>query len=117
MQVKFINSAINAAPCSSTLHALPHVSDPCDGIVEVLIKCMEWNLTTSRRVIPGCIEWESEVYRGVMMPTFQDAQAHLSKNESAGKRQDNLGYPLILSFCSQSDRDNPRYPCMCRIAA
>ncbi len=41
MQVKFINDAIDAAQCSSALYALPHVSDPCDGIVEVLIKCME----------------------------------------------------------------------------
>jgi len=47
MQVKFINSAIDAAQRSSALHALPHVSDPCDGIVEVLIKCMEWYHTTS----------------------------------------------------------------------
>ena len=52
MQVKFINSAIDTAPRSSPLHGLPHVSDPSDGIVEVLIQCMEWNLTTRRRVIP-----------------------------------------------------------------
>ncbi len=34
MQVKFINSAIDAAQHSSPLHGLPHVSDPSDGIVE-----------------------------------------------------------------------------------
>ena len=48
MQVKFMHSAIGAVQRSSALHGLPHVSDPCDGIVEVLIKCMEWY----RRVIP-----------------------------------------------------------------
>jgi len=52
MQVKSINSAIDAAQRSSPLHGLPHVSDPSDGVVEVLIQCMEWNLTTRRRVIP-----------------------------------------------------------------
>ncbi len=51
MQVKFINSAIDASPRSSPLRGLPHVSDPSDSIVEVLIKCIEWNLTTRRRVI------------------------------------------------------------------
>ena len=51
-QIEYINSAIDAAPRGSHLHGLPHVSDPSNGIVEVLIKCMEWNLTTRRRVIP-----------------------------------------------------------------
>jgi hypothetical protein len=31
---------------------LQHVSDPSDDIVEVLIKCMEWNIATRQSRIP-----------------------------------------------------------------
>ena len=51
-QVEFLNTAIDQAPRGSLLHGLAHVSDPSDQIVEVLIKCMEWNIMTRRRSIP-----------------------------------------------------------------
>ena len=52
-QVEFLNSAIDRAPRGTRLHGVAHISDPSDRIVEVLIKCMEWNLMTRRRSIPG----------------------------------------------------------------
>ena len=51
-QVEFLNAAIDRAPRGSRLHGLARVSDPSDQIVEVLIKCMEWNIMTRRRSIP-----------------------------------------------------------------
>jgi len=47
-QVEFLTTAIDRAPRGSRLHRLAHVSDPSDQIVEVLIKCMEWNIMTRR---------------------------------------------------------------------
>ena len=43
-QVLLINKAIDAAKPGSHLYKLPHVADPSDEIVEVLIQCMEWNI-------------------------------------------------------------------------
>ncbi len=51
-QVEFLNAAIDRAPSGTWLYGLAHVSDPSDQIVEVLIKCMEWNIMTSCRSIP-----------------------------------------------------------------
>ena len=51
-QVEFLNTAIDRVLPGSWLHRLAHVSDPSDQIVEVLIKCMEWNIMTRRRSIP-----------------------------------------------------------------
>ena len=51
-QVEFLNAAIDRAPRGSRLHGLHRVSDPSDQIVEVLIKCMEWNIMTRSRSIP-----------------------------------------------------------------
>ena len=36
----------------STLYKLPHVADPSDEIVEVLIQCMEWNIVSRQSGIP-----------------------------------------------------------------
>ena len=47
-----INRAIDAAKAGSRLHKLPHVADPSDDIVEVLIQCMDWNITSSQSGIP-----------------------------------------------------------------
>jgi hypothetical protein len=41
-----INRAIDAAKPGSRLYKLPHVTDPSDEIVEVLIQCMEWNIAS-----------------------------------------------------------------------
>ena len=51
-QVEFLNAAIDRAPRGSRLHGLHRVSDPSDQIVEVLIKCMEWNIMSRCRSIP-----------------------------------------------------------------
>ena len=51
-QVEFLNAAIDRAPRGSRLYGLPHVSDPSDQIVEVLIKCIEWNIMTRLLSIP-----------------------------------------------------------------
>ena len=51
-QVEFLNAAIDRAPRGTRLHGVAHISDPSDQIVEVLIKCMEWNLMTRQRSIP-----------------------------------------------------------------
>ena len=92
MQVKFINSAIDTAPRSSPLHGLPHVSDPSDGIVEVLIQCMEWNLTTRRRVIP-----ESE------LPEVQQAAVdRLSRPQRSGWSMLIVSITLLSSGYLQS---------------
>ena len=32
----------------------------------------------------GCVEWESELYRGVMRVSMEDAQALFSQNEPSG---------------------------------
>jgi hypothetical protein len=34
------------------LHGLPHVSDPSDEVVEVLIKCMDWNIASRQSRVP-----------------------------------------------------------------
>ena len=41
-----INRAIDNAKAGSTPAGLPHVADPSNEIVEVLIQCMEWNMAT-----------------------------------------------------------------------
>jgi hypothetical protein len=51
-QVLLINKAIDAAKPGSTLYKLPHVADPSDEIVEVLIQCMEWNIASRQSGIP-----------------------------------------------------------------
>jgi len=48
-QVALINAAIDRARPGSRLHGLAHVSDPSDEVVEVLIKCMEWNIGSRER--------------------------------------------------------------------
>lgn len=50
-QVTLINAAIDRGRPGSRLHGLPHVSDPSDEVVEVLIKCMDWNIGSRRRRI------------------------------------------------------------------
>ena len=51
-QVLLINKAIDAAKPGSPLCKLPHVADPSDEIVEVLIQCMEWNIASRQSGIP-----------------------------------------------------------------
>ncbi len=34
------------------VHKLPHVADPSDEIVEVLIQCMDWNIASRQSGIP-----------------------------------------------------------------
>ena len=51
-EVKLINAAIDNAKPGSRLHGLPHVSDPSNDVVEVLIQCMEWNIASSQSLIP-----------------------------------------------------------------
>jgi hypothetical protein len=45
-QVVLINKAIDK------LRGLPHVVDPSDEVVDVLIKCMDWNMTPRQSHIP-----------------------------------------------------------------
>ena len=51
-QVLLINRAIDAAKAGSSLYKLPHVADPSNEIVEVLIQCMERNIASSQSGIP-----------------------------------------------------------------
>ena len=51
-EVKLINAAIDNAKPGSRLHGLPHVSDPSNDVVEVLIQCMEWNIASRQSLIP-----------------------------------------------------------------
>jgi hypothetical protein len=51
-QVELINTAIDAAKRGTRLHGLPHVSDPSDEVVEILIKCMDWNIASRQSRIP-----------------------------------------------------------------
>ncbi len=51
-QVKLINAAIDKAKAGSSLHDLPHVADPSNDIVEVLIQCMEWNIASRQSRVP-----------------------------------------------------------------
>ena len=51
-QVKLINVAIKTAKSCSSLHCLPPGCDPSDEVVEVLIQCMDWNITTCQSSIP-----------------------------------------------------------------
>jgi len=51
-EVKLINAAIDNAKPGSRLHGLPHVSDPSNDIVEVLIECMAWNIASRQSLIP-----------------------------------------------------------------
>ena len=50
--MKLINAAIDNAKPGSRLHGLPHVSDPSNDVVEVLIQCMEWNIASRQSLIP-----------------------------------------------------------------
>ncbi len=47
-----INRAIDTAKRGTRLHGLPHVSDPSDTVVEVLIKCADWNIASRQSRIP-----------------------------------------------------------------
>jgi hypothetical protein len=51
-QVKLINTAIDKAKTGSCLRGLPHVADPSNDIVDVLIQCMDWNIASSQSRIP-----------------------------------------------------------------
>ena len=51
-QVLLINRAIDTAKTGSCLYKLPHVADPSDEIVEVLIQCMDWNIASRQTGIP-----------------------------------------------------------------
>ena len=51
-KVDLINTAIDKAQPGSRLHGLKHVSDPSSEVVEVLIQCMDWNLSTCQSRIP-----------------------------------------------------------------
>ena len=51
-QVLLINQAIDAAKPGSRLYKLPHVADPSNEIVEVLIQCMDWNIASRQSGIP-----------------------------------------------------------------
>ena len=51
-QVLLINRAIDAAAAGSRLYKLPHVADPSNEIVEVLIQCMDWNIASRQAGIP-----------------------------------------------------------------
>ena len=51
-QVLLINKAIDAAKPCSRLCKLPHVADPSNEIVEVVIQCMEWNIVSHQSGIP-----------------------------------------------------------------
>ncbi len=51
-QVKLINTAIDKAKTGSCLHGLPHVADPSNDIVDVLIQCMDWNIASRQSRIP-----------------------------------------------------------------
>jgi hypothetical protein len=53
-QVRLINTAIDKAKKGSSLHGLPHVSDPSAEVQEVLIACMNWNMATRDSKIPEC---------------------------------------------------------------
>ena len=48
IQVTLINAAIDRAKPGSRLYGLPHVTDPSDDVVEVLIECMDWNIFSRR---------------------------------------------------------------------
>jgi hypothetical protein len=48
VQVALINAAIDRAKPGSRLYGLPHVADPSDDVVEVLIECMDWNIFSRR---------------------------------------------------------------------
>ena len=50
--VDLINAAIDKSKPGSRLHNLPHVSDPSNEVVDVLIQCMDWNLSTRQSRIP-----------------------------------------------------------------
>ena len=51
-QVLLINKAIDSAKAGSRLYKLPHVADPSNEIVEVLIQCMDWNMASRQSGIP-----------------------------------------------------------------
>jgi hypothetical protein len=46
------NAAIDGARPGSRLHSLPHVADLSNEVVEVLIQCMDWNISTRQSRIP-----------------------------------------------------------------
>jgi hypothetical protein len=51
-QVKLINAAIDKAKAGSRLCGLPHVADPSSDVQDVLIQCMDWNISTRQSRIP-----------------------------------------------------------------
>ena len=51
-QVKLINTAIDKAKTGSCLRGLPHVADPSNDIVDVLIQCMDWNIASRQSRVP-----------------------------------------------------------------
>ena len=103
-----IRRSVKPIPVNAcVLLGYPHISLHLHGIsCDILMYCMHWQSGAAH-------VWMHRVgvrglqgsYEGKMLP-FQDAQAHLSWRESAGEKKDELGYPLFLSFQSQSERDN-----------
>ncbi len=51
-QVELINKAIDNAKAGSHLRGLPHVADPSNEVVDILIKCMDWNIASRQSRIP-----------------------------------------------------------------
>jgi hypothetical protein len=51
-QVKLIKAAIDKVKTGSCLLGLPHVADPSNDIVDVLIQCMDWTITSRQSRIP-----------------------------------------------------------------
>ncbi len=51
-QVKLINTAIDKAKTGSCLHGLPHIADPSNDIVDVLIQCLDWNIASRQSRVP-----------------------------------------------------------------
>ena len=57
VQVTLINAVIDKAKSGSRLYCLPHVADPSDNVVEVLIECMDWNMFARSGVWNGSLTW------------------------------------------------------------
>ncbi len=51
-QVKLINATIDNVKAGPCLCGLPHVLDPSNEVVEVLIQSMDWNIASRQSRIP-----------------------------------------------------------------
>ncbi len=79
-QVKLMNTAINNAKAGSPRSGLQHFVDPSNNVVDVFIKCIDWNIATSHFSVP-----EAELPEQEKTVALLDLLQHNLPDKTGGK--------------------------------